>query len=419
MVVVALFASLALILFLVSKKVNVGYSLIMGAILLALLNGKSIYYILKTLLKTLLEYTTVSITLTILFIGILGHIMDKYYILDRMIITLEKLLGSAKFTILISPAIIGTLLVTGGALISCPIVDKLGDRLNIPNDKKAAINLIFRHALYFIFPMAPAMILAIELGNFNMWDLSKLQLPIALVMYFLGYFFYLRKCKSPAIQKTNAKEYLQTICLFILYASPIIISLLVVIIFNFPFYISLIFGILSCILIHLYDTKQDKKHSVKENLFQALYEGIKPDMAITIIGIMIFKNIVENINEIYVLISSLLHKGIPIELLILLACFMLSFPIASIQPSIAVLFPIILPLAPNNDIKLLYAMFIYTTGFVFYYISPVHLCQVLTLEYFEVEIKDLYKNYIYILPLIFFIMLILYLTALPKNLWPL
>ncbi len=77
--------------------------------------------------------------------------------MDEMIESLELMLKSAKITIMVAPALIGTLLVTGGALMSCPVVNNLGDRLDISNDRRASVNLIFRHAMYFIFPFGPTL----------------------------------------------------------------------------------------------------------------------------------------------------------------------------------------------------------------------------------------------------------------------
>ncbi|WZL74383.1 DUF401 family protein [Clostridiaceae bacterium 35-E11] len=412
MVILTLIISMGITFFLVSKKLNIGFSLTIGALVLALLNGKNIIYFMEVLLRTLSESATIILTVTILLITILGHLMEKYLLLDRMIEALEKMLKSAKNTILIAPAIIGTLLVTGGALMSCPVVENLGEKIHISKDKRAAINLIFRHALYFVYPLSPTMILAAELGNYNIWDFIKLQFPISLAMYVFGYFFYLRNAVEPSIEKIEAKQYLRTIMEFLLYASPILISLLGVVLFHLPFHFSLVLGILLSIIINIYDQKKDQKYKLNENIFQTIYKGIKPSMMIAVIGIMIFKNVVNDIDEIYVQLNRLLDQGIPLELLILIAAAMISFPLSSVQPGVAILYPMILPLAANYDMKLLYAMFIYTNAFIFYYISPLHLCQVLTLEFFEVKLKDLYKNYILILPLTYATMLIIYMVHL-------
>lgn len=408
MVIISLIISMAIILILVSKKLNIGYSLMLGALVLALLNGKGLKEIINTFIFTLTDEKTVSLALTIALITILGYLMDKYLILERMIIALEKMLRSSKLTILISPAIIGTLLVTGGALMSCPVVNNLGEKLNIPNEKRASINLIFRHALYFIFPLSPALILASELAEFDVWDFIKLQFPIALSMYVFGYFFYLRGYKEVKIPKVKISQYIKIIGQFILYSSPILVSLIGVLVFNFDFYISLIFGITLSIVINIYDKKKDKKYDIKENILITMNKGLKPSMVIAIIGIMIFKNFVNDIDGLFIMLNDLLDTGIPIELIIIISSIVISFSLASTQASVAILFPMILPLANSYDIRLSYAMFIFTSAFMSYYISPLHMCQVLTLEYFDVKIKDLYKNYLHILPLVYLVMIIIY-----------
>lgn len=410
MIILSLSLSMILILFLVSKKINIGYSLIIGATVLSLLTGKGILYVFHMFLKTISQPTTISLAITIGFITVLGYLMDKYLILNRMVDSLEKMLRSVKLTILISPALIGTLLVTGGALMSCPVVNTLGDRLDISNDKKASINLIFRHALYFAFPLAPPLILAAELGDFNIIDLMKLQFPITIAMYIFGYIFFLRNLEVD--KKVDKHNYFNSILKFLLYSSPILISLIGAIVLNLQFYVSLIFGILLSIIINRIDIKKDKKYNLNENILKTIYKGFRISMVIAIIGIMFFKNIVNDIEEIYIYLNMLLDKGIPLELLIFISSALISFPLASTQPGIAILYPMILPLAPNYEIKLLYGMFIYTCSFLFYYISPLHMCQVLTLEYFNVNLKDLYKNYILILPLTFIAMLVIYILNL-------
>ncbi|MDF2547399.1 MAG: hypothetical protein K0R93_2297 [Anaerosolibacter sp.] len=411
MIVLTLLLSMGLTLFLVSRKVNMGLSLAIGAVLLALLNGKNFQYLIQLILRTFGEYTTLTLALTIALITILGNLMEKYMLLDRMIEVLERMLRSAKATILLAPAIIGTLLVTGGALMSCPVVGSLGKRLELPGDKMASINLIFRHALYFVFPLSTTILLATQLGGFSVWDFIKLQLPMALVMYVAGYFLYLKGRPDPQIEAMPWGDYFKSMMLFLYYGSPILISLLGVVAFQLSFHVSLVFGILISIGIHLIDERKDPKYHVEESLWMTLYKGIKPSMIVVILGIMIFKNVVNDLDGIYVYLNSLLEKGIPMELIIFIACAAISFPLGSTQPGIAILFPMILPLAPDYHTKLLYAMFVYTTSFMFYYISPIHLCQVLTLEYFQVKLKDLYRNYIYILPATYGAMILVYFLA--------
>ncbi|WP_169824247.1 DUF401 family protein [Clostridium formicaceticum] len=392
----------------VNRKINMGYSMIVAAALLALLNGRSIPYIVNTFLHTIVSQSTITLALTVGLITVLAYLMDQYLILDRMVVSLETILRSAKLTILLAPSIMGTLLVYGGALMSCPVVGRLGDRLSISKDEKATINLLFRHTLFLIFPLSPAMILAIELGEIAAWDLIKIQFPISVFMYILGYILFIRNYKDPEIKKVNTQEYLKAIMQFLLYALPILISLLGALIFSMPFYISLLLGIGISMAINTYDKRYDTKYDMGENPLKTMYKGLKMPLVIAIIGIMFYRNIVTDMDEIYVFFGNLLEQGMPLELLIFMACAVICLSLASAQPGIAILFPIVLPLAPDYDTKLLYAMFIFTTSFLFYYISPLHLCQVLTLEYFEVGLRKLYKNYVYLIPLTFLSMVAIY-----------
>jgi integral membrane protein (TIGR00529 family) len=327
--------------------------------------------------------------------------MEKYGILDNMIKSLEYLIGSAKITLLLAPAIIGTLLVTGGALMSCPVVKNLGERLSVEDDKMAAINLIFRHALYFIFPLSPTLILASQVGEINLFDLIRIQFPIALSLYVLGYIIFLRGYKDSEKKKRTLRGVMKNLGEFLYYCMPLIVSVFGALILKLPFYITLVFGILTCVLIDLRGKREGSY------LIDAI-KGIRLKMVLAILGIIYFKIVIDKMDGLDTILDGVLGNGIPMELIILISCALISFPLASTQPSIAMLYPIILPLSGSYDLKLLYAMLIYTSGFMFYYISPLHLCQVLTLEYFDVKIKKLYKNYIIILPLTYSVMLFIY-----------
>jgi len=393
----------------VSKKINIGLSLFTGGTILMFLNRLEVSLIIQTFYNTFSSSQTINLALTIAFISILGHLMEVYGVMNKMIDSMEGMLRSAKATILIAPAVIGTLLVTGGALMSCPVVGSLGERLELSNEKRASANLIFRHALYFIFPFSPTLILAAELGEFNIWDFIKLQFPIALAMYVFGYFFYLKDAKTHQPPATDVGQFVENVKLFIIYAMPIWISFAGALILNMPFYVSLLLGI---IVTRILAIKTSPSNSMEKGFLIHCKDGFKPNMVLAILGIMFFKNVVANFDDLYIFIKGLIDMGIPLEVLIVLSAAIICFPLASTQPGIAILFPIILPMAPDYQTKLLYAMFIYTSSFLFYYISPLHMCQVLTLEYFKVDLKSLYKNYMPLLPLTFLVMVGVYFVML-------
>ena len=75
--------------------------------------------------------------------------------LDKMVQGLQGFLGNLKASIMVVPALVGSMPVLGGAAVSAPLVDKLGEGLHLSPDRKAAINLVFRHGMFFVFPFSP------------------------------------------------------------------------------------------------------------------------------------------------------------------------------------------------------------------------------------------------------------------------
>lgn len=406
MIILKLIIAMLLILYLSNKMKNIGISLMIGGSFLALISMKNIQEISQIFITTAIEPLTVELLLAILFISILGYLMDQLGYMNQMIEALENVLRSVKLTILLTPAIVGTLLVTGGALMSCPMVETLGNRIGLSNDKKATVNLIFRHGLYFVYPLSPPMILAIKLGGFDPWSFIRLMLPMSVAMYFVGYFIFLKDIEVEPLPKITIKEYFNNLLKFLYFTSPIIISVVGVFVLNIKFHYSLALGILLLIFIQEIDLLMN--NAQRKNVFKLIPKGISLKMLLAIFGIMYFKNIVGSLDALNMTLNHFINSGFPIEMIILFSAALISYTLASTQPGIAILFPLILPLASTMDMKLLYGMFIYVSAFMFYYASPLHMCQVLTLEYFDVSIKKLYKNYKIILPVVYIVMITMY-----------
>ena len=399
MVIIKLLVVIALLMVLLTKKVNMALSLLISSVALLLINGRGPSAFAGAVAQTFTESATYTLALTILFIGILGYLMNTYGMLDRMVESLERLVRSAKVTIMLAPTLIGLLLVTGGALMSCPIVDTLGQRLGLPNEKRAAINMIFRHGLYFAYPLSTTIIFAAQLGGFGVMDMIKIQFPVTIVMYILGYIFFLRGVADVKAPKLSPREFGASLGSFLLNSSPIIISIAVAA-FGVPFEWAMPFGIAACVIINLVTSQKSLKGKKAQNPFVLIFKGINWQMLLIIAGIMLFKNSIGQVPEINEFIVYLVGRGVPMEIVILVTCVLVTFPTGNMQPSFAVVFPFILPLNPSLGQLLLYSYVLYGLGFLAYYTSPLHMCQVLSVDYFKTTVSSLMRQYRVILPLI-------------------
>lgn len=90
----------------------------------------------------------------------------------------------------LAPGILGMLPMPGGALLSAPLVERVG---GAPPAVRAAANVWFRHTLHSIYPLSPALITGATLAGLDVWGLLPFQLPTALVLLAIGYTLVLRR----------------------------------------------------------------------------------------------------------------------------------------------------------------------------------------------------------------------------------
>lgn len=416
MILAKLVAAMALVIFMSNRKINLGIALAAGGIVLGLLAGRPPVLLAGVMSGAVISPLAVELALIILMITILGHVMKELEILERMVLGFEGVLRSSKLTILIIPAIMGSFAVTGGALLSCPVVDTLGEKLSLDTDKRAAINLIFRHIFgMFLFPFTASFIMATRLADISPGTFILMFLPIALFMLAMGYLLFLREAREPDRAPFRWVVYGRSIRELLLYASPIYVSLALALALGIPFYGALAIGVLLTMGIFktlvenspAYRARGGKPQSIG-NLGRLIVRGVRPGMVLAVLGILAFKAVIEEIHEIPAVLQVLMDGGIPIEVVIVVFGWLMAFASSSTQGTIALLYPLILPLAGTEPLKQAYVLLIYMSGFLGYYISPLHMCQVLTLQYFDVKTKALYRNYRMILPATALFTLILY-----------
>ncbi len=408
MVLFSLFITVFIILILVNFKVNLGLTLLISSILLLIFNSHNPIEIITLLKETLEAEVTIKLLLAVTFISMLSKFMSEYKILDRMIDSLEGILRSVKATMLIAPPMMGLLLVSGGALLSAPVIENLGDRLGFKKDKSAAINMIFRHGLYFIYPLSTTIILTSTLAGFPISEFIKYMFPTAVALYVFGYIVLLKGVKDVRAPKTSFKGYIINLLNFIYYSMPLSVSILLTIAFKLELYLAMIVGIILSLIIHIND-RMLKSNTVKVPLKELIIKGVNYQMLITLFGMFLFKNTVQSLDGIELALNQLLSTGIPLELVIIGFTLLLSLATGSIQPSVALLIPLIIPLASNSHQLVMYSVLIYVSGFMGYFISPLHMCQVVTCQYFQIKTRDIYYYYKFIFGSTYLVSIIIYL----------
>lgn len=393
----------ALIILLLIRKVSIGNTMFFASAVMGLLGGFGVQGTLEVFVQSLTARNTLELMAVITTVCILGHLLHHYKVLDKMVDALEDLIKSARVLIMLIPSIMGTLFIPGGAILSAPIVDNLGDRIEIGKVRKSAINMVFRHSWFFIFPFSTSIILASRIGEVYIYDLIKVNIPITVAMIISGYCIYVRSC--PETGKADYREEDASLPVklgrAILYTSPLWVGVVLNILFGFPFYLALIPGIIITYLL----TDGEKGDFLKTAL-----RGIKFTMLYSVAGIMVLQGFIRKMSSIKQVIEILSGSGITIELIMIAAAMFVGFSTASNPAVVGMLYPVFLPLAPDYHARTMYAFLIFVSGYLAYFVSPMHLCQVFTAEYFNIKVSELYKEYRVLWPVIFCCMLVVYLV---------
>lgn len=370
------------IVMLVQRKVQVGLALLIGALIVGLSSGKGLGTLFSIGIESLVDPNSVQLILTLGMISLLGHVMQEGGVLAKMVALLQVTLRSTKLTIMLVPSLIGTLIVAGGAIMSAPTVEKLGGELELSRERMAAINLLFRHAWFFVYPLIPAFILITNMTGLPLSRLLAWQLPLTVTLLAAGYFTYLRGVpdRIPTSPRPTRRDFWHLLW----YTSPIWISLLLTVAGGLSFPMALLVGIILALLLG----EPSAKHYLG-----MLYRGLNASMIGAGVGIVIFQGVMSRVETLPLLINRLLETGLPVSVLYVVLPFFAGIISASNTSALGLTLPLLLPAMQATDTVLWGTVVAYTASFLGYFGSPLHLCQVATTTHFKCQVLPLYREY--------------------------
>ncbi|HSW36272.1 MAG TPA: DUF401 family protein [Candidatus Limnocylindrales bacterium] len=389
------------------KKVNIGLIMIAGALLLGALQGLPLPEFFATARDSLLDRTTLVLITSVVLLGILGHILEATGSLSEMFQSIEAMVDDLRLVTAALPMFVGMLTVPGGAIFSAPMCAVLGNRLNMPAHRQASANIWFRHILYLMLPLFPAMILASQLSgvSVNRFMLHNIHLT---VIGTVGAYFYLFRGLPKNVTKSGLNLNWDMVKFFLRSVAPLLLILTLVVLFNVLFPVTLVAAILLALLNYLprYKPLEVFWHRMKTMLLP----GLSPRVAIIVAGIMFYKEMLEVTGAIYGFTGFLMTLGVPIIFLIAVVPFFVGALIGDNTASVGILFPLFMPLLPvGGSTYSAYLAFLFVSSSVGHILSPAHPCFSLTKEYFKVEFKGILKD---MLPLLALVMTVALITTL-------
>jgi hypothetical protein len=382
--IIKLLVVIAVIIFLIRKKWNLGYIILLSSLLLGLLFGSNPKEIGINFIRAIMDPVTVRLIGIIVLVFLLSSILRRIESLRDIVDSLQKLVKDYRLILAFIPSFLGLLPMPAGAMFSAPMVKEIGDRAGLNPEEVTFVNYWFRHIWEFVWPLYPSIILLSTLLGVEVREIIIVQLPIVLIALMLGLIWeqrYLRK--DEAVDKRE--DFGLNIKKLFFGTWPILLVIFMVIIIKIDLLISLITVIVSLILLNRSKMKI-------EVIIEIIKKDIPINTVVLIASIMIFKRMLQATGAIMVIPGFFTELGVhPLVIL-----FSIPFLIGTLTgiPSaiVGIGFPVLLPfIVTQGEVNLNYAMFAFVGGYMGHMLSPMHLCLVVTKDYFKADVGKIYK----------------------------
>nr|MBN2277428.1 DUF401 family protein [candidate division Zixibacteria bacterium] len=355
----------------ISRK-NLSLGLVSGSLILGLMT-LSPARLLDRIIFTITDPSIILLTLAMGIIPMIGGTLKESGQIDNLV---ENLRISRKYLLATSAALMGLLPMPGGALLSAPILEKAGQ--DIPGELNAVINNWFRHIFILIYPLAPALIVAAEICDLDVYRAILYILPGAVFAYILGHLFFLRHINGRLTYTGQFSLKALSVPLLIILSAPVL---------DFILKKALGMGSLATLIGVVTGFTLSIALSRKKLDLKDLTRRMKPwNFALIILGMFLYLHIFQA-SDTSTVIAEL---PLPPLMLAIIAGFLLGLLTGRVQLPASIVLPIYLG-AQSQITPFIFAL-IYIAIYFGYIISPVHPCLVVTCEYFHVSIREMIKR---------------------------
>lgn len=391
--VIKVFFVFGAILFLIRLKLNIGYVLIVASGLLALLYLMPLDSILSTVELTITYPVTIKLFFALTLIRILEIILRERQVLANMTLSARKLLRKKRLVIISMPALIGLLPSLGGAYFSAPMVDESTKGLKMSQEEKGFINYWFRHPWECILPLYPGILLAAAISHIELRSLIIANLIYAVLIFATGFIFSMRnitgefepeeKGSLQAVGGKGASGYTEMNITPYWSFFPLFFILFLVIVLDVELHYSLALTIVPLLIFYKYKVA---------DIVRILRYGFAVEVVVLIVGTMLFKMTMDNSGAVGQLSRYFSESGMPVLPILVVLPFITGLLTGITVGFVSSTFPLLISItggAHLNEMTLAFA-----AGFIGVLLSPVHLCLVLTREYFKADMWGIYKRLI-------------------------
>lgn len=371
-------AAFGLIVLLLRRRWNLGLVMLCGAVLLGALYRMGPIQQIRVAFASTMDMVTISLITALALIMVLENIIRKRGVLKRMTDSLNIVVRDRRVSMAVLPGVIGLLPSAGGAAFSAPMVQEVAGRSSITPERKAFINYWFRHIWEYISPLYPGVVLAAAVTRLPLNALLLSQLPLPLAVVGVGALLGFRGVPKEAVSGKRDMAAVKTLFVSLL---PITASLVMVIVFKINLAVAMTSIVAALFLIYRYSFRE---------IAVTLRESLSFNVIVMVIGIMVFKGMLEASGAIDALPAFFTRSGLPPAVILFALPFTVGLLTGLTVGFVGSTFPIIAAMMGGSPDPAA-VTFAFASGFAGVMLSPTHLCLLLTVRYFNADMAGTYR----------------------------
>ncbi|MFH0965744.1 MAG: DUF401 family protein [Planctomycetota bacterium] len=333
--------------------------------------------------------SALALGLAVFTITVLGNILVASKALRGLILALENVSRDVRWVAAAGPAMMGLLPMPGGALLSAPIVAELSERLEIDAETKTLANYWFRHVWEFCWFLYPGLIyISTVIPDRSLLALLAAHSPFTALAIVIGVVGILRAIPRSAHAAPDVPRKAASI----LQALWPIATLVTVVATAGPFVSAgLRIHLVALVAVPVIVLFSLAVRMSLADFLGAARRAVSLQLALIVLGVYVLKAMFETSGAASALPGQFSRLGIPDAAILFSIPFVVGLLAGYTMAAIATTFPLLLSLIDNSTPNIMLA---YVGGYLGTLLSPVHLCLVLTREYFDASWKQIYRRLI-------------------------
>ncbi|MBN1654554.1 MAG: DUF401 family protein [Deltaproteobacteria bacterium] len=403
--VVRLVVVFGAILILMRKKISLGNSFVLGSLGASALFAMPPPAIARSLFSSATDPETICLALVVALILVLSNAMESSGQMRRMLDQFQGLVANPRLNLIVFPALIGLLPMPGGAVFSAPLVRAIGRRSGLDGARLSFVNYWFRHLWEYWWPLYPGVLLTTALAGLNLWRLAAVTAPVTLLAVALGYFSLRDLRPAEAFAPLNREQRRRRVAGLLREMTPVLtaiglglISGVILSAYLPDLSIARELGLIAALFVAVgvvWRSNRFSRTAMVENLRNPqIYE-----MAYLIAAILIFKDILEKSGAVKAVSGELVSANVPLVLIAVVLPVLVGLITGLAAAFAGIAIPIVIPLveaSPDAGATLPYVTLILISGMVGVLLSPLHLCLLLSNQFFGVSLGAVYRHFVHL-----------------------